>query len=60
MLGEDLGRLDTVSKEESTEVVKLGLVDNLLDFGSLEVARAELLSGPESGAEGAVEDQVSA
>ena len=52
MLGEVLGGFESVSEEETTEVVDLGPVDQRLDGGSLEVSRFEVLSSSESGAEG--------
>ena len=51
MLGEDLGRLESVSEEETSEVVELGLVDDFLDLGRLEVLGAERLGGSKGGAE---------
>jgi hypothetical protein len=55
MLSKSLGRLEAVGEEESTEVVELGLLDDLLDLGGLEVLGAERLGGSKGGAEGPVE-----
>lgn len=55
MLGKGLGRLEAVGEEESTEVVELGLLDDLLDLGGLEVLGAERLGGSKGGAEGPIE-----
>lgn len=40
-----------MSQEESSEVEKVGLVDELLDLGGLEMRGLELLSSTESSAE---------
>lgn len=55
VLGKNLGRLETVGKEEPAEVVELGLLNDLLDLGSLQVLGAERLGGSKGGAEGPVE-----
>ena len=54
VLSELLGRDETVSEEESTEVVDLGAIDQSLDGRGLEVSGLEVLSSSESGAEGSV------
>jgi hypothetical protein len=55
VLSEDLGRLDSVGEEESTEVEELGSVNEGLDGGGLEVGRLEGLGGSEGRAEGPTE-----
>lgn len=55
LLGEDESALESVSEEESTEVVALGLFDEFLDLGPLEVRRREGFSSTEFSAEGSVE-----
>lgn len=52
VLSEVLGGFESVSEEETTEVVDLGSVNQSLDGGSLEVCRFEVLSSSESSAEG--------
>lgn len=51
LLGENESTLESVSKEESTEVVALGLLDEFLDLGLLEVRRRERFSGTKGSAE---------
>lgn len=51
-LGENESTLETVSEEETSEVVTLGRVDELLDLGLLEVRRRERFSSTEGSAEG--------
>lgn len=55
LLGEDESALESVSEEESTEVVALGLFDEFLDFGPFEVRRREGFSSTKFSAEGSVE-----
>lgn len=54
-LGKNESTFETVSEEETSEVVTLGLVDEFLDLGLLEVGRRESFGGTEGSAEGSEE-----
>ena len=59
VLSELLGRLESVSQEETTEVVDLGAFDQSLDGRGLEVSRFKVFRSSESSAEGSIGSRVS-